>query len=161
MPIEPGMRCGVYSLRLPEPTHAADLAPRLRAWDIVECLAMQSTPLEALLRPFHDEASSFAWSIYAMDDLVGMWGIVNHGPRTGIIWAVGSPEIEQNAMAFMSASKQWLQEVDDDWDSLMNYCPANRKPVHRWLKWLGFDISEKPQHFNGVPFVRFDRWTRR
>lgn len=91
--------------------------------------------------------------------MIGLLTIVPVGLIHGCIAFSGTPEIENNRMAFLRGSREILADLDSRYDTLMNVCDARNEVHHRWLKWLGFHFIRKIDRYGaeGVPVYEFAR----
>lgn len=122
-------------------TDAAILAPRMRAEDRAEVLAMGQEPLEALQMSVDGSAEAFTW--WLGDDIVAMAGVNPHtliGP-TATAWMLGSDLIPRHRRYFLQESRlvvdRWLQT----WPRLVNAVDAEYGAACRWLRHIGFTLS--------------------
>ncbi len=138
--------------------HAKRMAPNLRQADVDEILAAsRSRPLEALEKSL--EFSREAWTALVDGEPACMWGA---GPLgifggTGGIWLLGTDVIEKHPKKFLIESRRFLEIISTVYIKLSNYVDARNTVSLRWLKWLGFEISEpEPFGAEGLPFHKIE-----
>lgn len=133
------------------------LAPRLRAADRFEVLASTGLdPARSLQLAF--ELSDQVWTGTADGVPGAMFGVSSMDPLTGagVPWLLGSDLVEENAIAFLRASRRIVDGMRQEYTLLENYVDARNVASIGWLQWLGFDIHEQaPFGPFGVPFHRF------
>ncbi len=142
-------------VRYYKPGDEHDLGPRLRQADLNEIHAATGRyPVDVL----RESAESSAPSCTIIDNdghIAGMFGCTAEGQ----VWLMGSKELVQNPL-----KRQFLRECRGYVDALpypllWNVIVA-RNTVHlRWLKWLGFTVSETPILYGPFhfPFYQFTR----
>lgn len=124
---------------------------RLRPADLVELEAHGETnTLVALLRAVRRSEKSYTvW----LDDLPAAIFGVGRSPQdasVGVVWLLGTPEIETIKIQFLRESRKWLEEMSQGYDLLTNVVHEDNQLHIRWLKWLGMSfIRHQP------PFVEF------
>jgi hypothetical protein len=156
---------GGLTVRLADPADAIDLAPRLRPWDLVECLAGGIEPATALMTPFANEHGPWTYAFEQDGRLIGIGGVTpipllfdpadieaGHG---GAIWFLGSEEIDHAGLGFMVLSRAWVRRALAEFPILVNMVPERCTATIRWLKWLGFDTEPAIVHLRGIRFVQF------
>jgi hypothetical protein len=154
-----------YTVRLADPGDAVDLAPRLRPWDLVECLAAGVAPATALTMPFASGDGPHCWALEQDGLVIGMGGLtpmpllfqrgkeeMGHGAA---IWFLGSAEVEAGGLEFLRLSRVWVDRALAEFPLLVNIIPERCVKTIRWLEWLGFDMQDAVVHLNGIRFVQF------
>ena len=134
-----------------------ELCPRLREADKQELLLSCGLgPCTALVLSFDNARKVYA--VIDEEDLpIAMFGVVGEHRNLGVPWMLGSEGIYKHASQFMAESKQWLEEIEQDYDLLANYVHADNKKAIRWLQWMGFQMLRLvPDHGHGkAPFYEF------
>ncbi len=75
----------------------------------------------------------------AKGDLAGVAGICPSGtPRSGIIWMICTPALQQQPLTFVRQAKRWIAENEQNYDVLYNYADIRNHFHHKLLKMLGF-----------------------
>ena len=153
----PGVgKWGNTRLRLSTPDDAKFLAPRLRPWDIIECLAFGMAPLDIMIRPFYHDLGPLMRTIEIDDEVAAIAGYCPEDDSTAIVWMLGSYKIEEIDRAFLRVWKEQLQEVvPARYTTLWNWVPVRYELTHRWIRWMGFDISDEFMDIRGIRFVKF------
>ncbi len=133
------------------------LGPRLRVADKLELkLSCGMGPCSALSLSYTN--SQKVYSVIAEEgEPIAIFGVVGEHPSIGVPWMLGSEGIYKHAAQFMAESKQWLKEIEEDYELLVNYVHADNKKAIRWLKWMGFQmIRLVPDYGKGkAPFYEF------
>lgn len=138
---------------------ALELAPLLREADRAEVLALGRDPVEALSVSVGRSAE--AWT--ARDDggaIICMGGVVPAsliGP-TASPWLLGSPLVERHARTFLRETRRLVDRWSQEWPSLRNMVDARYERAHRWLRRIGFTVSEpRPLPPTGAMFCLAER----
>lgn len=93
------------------------------------------------------------------NELAGILSVVPLGASGGLISMSGTRVIEENRVAFLRGSRDVIAHLDTKFDTLFNVCDA-RNVVHlRWLRWMGFHLIRKIDHYGAhkVPVYEFAR----
>ena len=124
----------------------AELALTLRDADLKEiALAGASSPYEALMRGYVN--SEDPQTIMAPDGSVAaMWGVVRLSPGLGSPWMLGSDSLEKHKWQFLREGKEHVAKLHADFPYLYNEVWEGNTLHIRWLKWMGFTVSEAPAH---------------
>jgi len=146
----------LYSVRKAEDTDFQEMD--LRPADLLELQATRGgigqspEDLKASLRlpegshyTVRDEAGTILL-MYGVTTVVSPPGL-----RTGLIWMMGTPFLENCSMAFLRRCKDYFQSIASGYDIVYNYVDA-RNMIHlNWLKWLGFSFL-KETHISSTRF---------
>lgn len=91
------------------------------------------------------------------DRPVGMFGVgdINVLARVGAPWLLGTEDLPRHAMIFLRNCPYWVGQLLEGYDTLRNSVDDRNKLAVRWLKWLGFKMSE-PVAFRGHLFRMFE-----
>lgn len=122
---------------------AKSLAPRLRAVDRQEIVALDRNPSMVLF-----EAMECCTKVFSIIDtngqVVGMFGVspftLQTGLTVGAVWLLGSDELKNIRFTFLRECSHWIDELHADHPVLWNWAFANNTLHLRWLQWLGFKI---------------------
>lgn len=138
--------------------HIAPVAARMRQADRNELAASSGrSPTAALELSLFRSADAHT---VLLDNIpAGMFGccVLNVLCRKGSPWFLGTDAIDQNRLAFARASVFWRDQLLSRYDCLTNVIDARNASSIRWLKWLGFTISEPvPVGRGGLPFRIFE-----
>lgn len=136
--------------------HIKTMAPIVREADRQEVWASsQKEPEEALVESFN--LATNAWTMKHGDDIVCIFGItpISLLDDQMIVWLLSSVHVEKYSMPFLRACRSFLKVLMAKYNSMENFVDARYKESVRWLKWLGFDVSE-PEPFGklNMPFHR-------
>lgn len=93
------------------------------------------------------------------EELVGILSVVRFGSGIGFIAMSGTDLITENRTAFLRGSRDVLAHLDTKFDMLLNVCDARNEVHIRWLRWLGFSLIRKIDHYgpHRVPVYEFAR----
>lgn len=140
--------------------HAKYIADRVRADDKNELWASH------LMSPYKAMRSGIRHSDIAVtgmdgDEPVVMYGV--HRPCLitphGVPWMVGTERLNEKevSVAFLRRCREPLVDFLEKFDILENYVDARNKRAIRWLRFMGFNIAEKPEPYGELklPFHRF------
>lgn len=144
-----------WTVNAASPAHVARIANRMRSMDRLEVSACGHTPKGALRSGLR--ASSLAWTIMRDGEPVAMLGVVPESviDRTGLVWMLGTTEIDGAARAFVSMARPVLDWMRDEYPRLFNICAVENVKAIRLLRWLGFAFDDEVVYVGGVPFRRF------
>tara|TARA_B100001250_G_scaffold411562_1_gene440524 strand:- start:7406 stop:7882 length:477 start_codon:yes stop_codon:yes gene_type:complete len=124
---------------------AYELSGKLRAEDLNELIiAGNVKPLEALLGGFGGKNTQI-YSIINEDKVVGMFGVGDCPflPNYGVVWLLGSSEIDSIGRQFLKECRIWIRKMQDRYDVIYNWVyPENWKSL-KWLQFCGFEIRAK------------------
>ena len=114
----------------------------VRQADVDELWAVaQVTPRSAIA---YGAEHSTAFALLADGVPVCVFGIVPYSVLSGagIPWMVGTPGIDRHAVGFIRRCRMDLARFFGEWDKLFNVVDARNTKAIRWLKWLGFSVSD-------------------
>ena len=138
--------------------HARALAPILRAADVAELAELCREPLESLEQSV--AGSSEAFAVFVDGEIVGIFGVY---PRSVISdeafpWLLGSETMATHARAIMVFSRNWVEEKRKQFRYLHNYVSPHNVAAIRWLRWLGFTVSDRltPLGPKGAMMLHFE-----
>lgn len=120
--------------------HIPTIAVGMRDIDCREVAAASgNTPFKAL--EIGLENSELCWT--GMIDRVpaAMFGVVNLG-YTGVPWMLGTDRLSLVSKRLLMDSKGYVKAMLGVNKLLQNYVHAENESSIRWLKWLGFEMSE-------------------
>jgi hypothetical protein len=149
----------IYSVPLTltpaELAHIPPIAANMRDADRLEAAAFGQSPRRAL-------TSALASSLWALTALVddephAMLGVT---PRsmfegTGSPWMLGSERIYDHARDLVRYGPGIIAEMRSSFERLENVVHVGNHRAIRFLRHFGFDVSEQPEVYGGVEFVRF------
>ncbi len=125
------------------PEHAAELATRLRTFDLAEVLAFGAKDAgDALARSL--KLSGVAYAALFDGQVAAMFGSFPTSTeelpfpgRLGCAWALTGDLVNRYPMSFWRSSKPALQLLWQDFDFLLNWVDARYTSSLRWLERLG------------------------
>jgi hypothetical protein len=95
----------------------------------------------------------------------GMWGVGawRGDSRLGIPWLIATPtfNLGRNRRELLRHTPEYVRQMGEGFDYLINYTDVRNTASHRWLKWAGFQFDDFAPQF-GVerrPFFRFSKET--
>lgn len=137
--------------------HIDEIAPRMRKDDVAEVWAMQMvTPSQALARSLWLSDYSFAGLVDGRAEV--MWGVGYLSPvfGVGMPWLLGTDVVIDHKRTFLEQSKLWVDMMMARYEELTNFVDDRNTISKRWLKWLGFTLSEPTiMGYEQVPFRQF------
>lgn len=90
------------------------------------------------------EYSGIAWVIDFGGALCAIFGLTEDANGDGIPWFIGSPLLEElNSIAVARATKAVVGEMETIYPFLHNYVMADYKQAVRWVRFLGFHLSDE------------------
>lgn len=148
-----------------DPMDALVLAPKLRENDKIEVTAMGNTPFGALMGAFDLPNSKVFSIIEAKEDqdftkVIAMFGCSDsvEVPKYGVPWMLASKELEQYPRPFLKYCKDWINDIQQDYEVLYNMVHCKNAQGMRWLQWCGFDIkTQRTYGAGGEDFYLFIR----
>ena len=134
------------------------LASRLRAEDEAEVKAHSGlSAYDALMIGFENCANCGTGIL--KNEPILMFGAGKVLPDVGMVWMLGTDKIAEGRVSVLRQSKEWLDELHQEFDLLFNYVDARNEVHIKWLKWLGFSfINLHPEFGVGkLPFYEIVR----
>lgn len=135
-----------------DPMELHHVAFFMRDEDVEECKAGGKEPLAALYQGF--EAGP-TWTLWTPSDepaaILGVHDTDSDG--YGMIWLLGTHDIEEYPMTFLKHSKPVLDELFQGYNCLYNYSYYKNEVHHKWLRWLGFTLAERQGDW--IPFYKW------
>lgn len=138
--------------------HAKDLGPRLRQADCDEVKAGSGMEAEdvLILAVAHAKRAD-AW--FRDDRLIAISGISGSliDPAVGVVWMLGSDEVDEFPKQLLKGQRQYVRDLLQGHDMLLNFVDNRNIKAHKWLRWLGFQLGD-PRPFGAAgllfrPFV--------
>ncbi|MSR15352.1 MAG: hypothetical protein EXR86_12470 [Gammaproteobacteria bacterium] len=140
----------VYEVIDAAPDHIEQIAANMRQVDIDECWAQSGTTVREGLRT--SLKLSTTARVVCVDGTPGaMFGVLDHREHGGQLWMVGTNLIATHKRACLECSRREIAEFRTVYDKLWNYIDARNVHAIRWLRWLGFTLSEPVEH---GPFLK-------
>lgn len=131
-----------------------DLAPRLRAEDVQECLYSSGLPAkESLLLCFHSgETFAVVWG----DEVVALFGHMGVPGVIGVPWMLAAPALSSIRKSFLRECREYVHRMLTIYGRLENYVWVGNELHIKWLRWLGFEFElAQPCGLDGQMFYRF------
>lgn len=131
-------------VRLCEPGDIEYVAAHMRQLDAEEIrLAGNHEPLECLADGVNH--STYCRVIEIDGRPAAILGLVptNVLGRSGIVWLLGTDDIEHHAKIFCALCRKELDAMMERADRVENFVWRENKVSIRWLKWLGFEFKER------------------
>lgn len=155
-----------FEFRPASRVHCTQLAPRLRASDVLEIhRASGLDPLEALLDSVRRSDEDMCWTGFLSGHPVVMFGANDLRPDdydgedygVGGIWMLASPDIYRNRFDFQRNAKKYVAKMHERYEYLTNFIDIDNLPTQAWLPRLGFRpcaLEEKFGH-SRTPFIQY------
>ena len=128
------------------PDDCFELAPKLRQLDKYELAVTGRDPLWSLLYPFRaNRPNTFTFSVYDKNhNVVAMFGCCGEkgNPQRGTAWWLSSTE-PFDSFKFMKHQKRVFQWLASKYKFLWNVATEEQQATLRWVKYMGFTISDR------------------
>ena len=158
-----------FEFRPASRVHATQLAPILRASDVLEIYrASGQDPLEALLDSIRVSDEDMCWTGFLSGHPVCMFGanpmVVEDSEGTeyenlslGGIWLLASPRVYENKLDFQRNAKKYLAKMHERYEYLTNFIDIDNLPTQYWLPRLGFRPAQLVEQFghSRTPFIQY------
>lgn len=145
-------------IRPTEPGDAAQLVAHLRASDLAECQAYGRGDIAAGIET-SVARSLLCWSGFVDGELAAILGVAPINMLTGIgsPWMLGTPVLDRHQRVLVRKTPEYIAKMLKAFPHLVNFVHAKNTTSVRWLRRLGFSLSE-PAPFGalGEPFHRFE-----
>ena len=121
--------------------HIAPIAIHMREADRVEAKALANeSPFGALEMCFKFSADK--WTVMFDGVPAAMFGAGAVADGIVSVWMLGTDELEHNKAAVARGSVFWRDQLLARYGTLANIVDARNTVTIRWLRWLGFAMSE-------------------
>lgn len=138
--------------------HIAPIANRMRRADVDEIYASsRRLPKEAL--EFSLRKSSLAMTALVNGQPEVMFGVGDLSvlSQVGAPWLLGTDAVTERYIAFLRGSVSWREQLLLRYQVLRNAVDDRNTASKRWLRWLGFSLSEPmPLGVDGEMFRLFE-----
>jgi hypothetical protein len=144
-------------IRATQPGDAELLAAAMRPADIAEVRACGHEPLEAARRSVAQ--SLLCWSAFKGDQLICILGCAPISLVSGIgsPWMLATPLLDAQSRVLVRLTPRYIATMLKAFPHLVNHVHAENTASVRWLKRLGFTLSEAaPFGAQGEAFHRFE-----
>ena len=136
------------------------LKDHLRDEHILEIWSFnQLTPEMALVSSY--VVSSCRYTVILNDTVpIFMFGVTPDIDNTGMVWALGSKEVDMFKKECMALSFEWLPNIMEGYDMLFNFIDSRYKKGLIWAERLGaiihdpIDIGYNGESFNKIEIRR-------
>ncbi len=128
------------------------MADRAEVW-----AASRRTPEQALSFSFQNSALVFTG--LADGNPFVMFGVGEQSRLlgVGVPWLLGTDEIARHAVPFLRRCGFWKKRLLADYRVLKNHVDNRNQLSIRWLRWIGFSLSEpRPHGPDGLLFRAFE-----
>lgn len=134
-----------------------EIAPRMRQQDVDELWAIgRHTPVEALVQSLSMSDYTFTGVIDGRPEAMFGLSVISHVTGHGSPWFLGTDEILNHRRDFMRASVQWRDMFLKRTPILTNCVDDRNELSKRWLRWLGFELTDPvPMGYDGHKFRMF------
>lgn len=134
-----------------------EIAPRMRQQDVDELWAAgRHGPVDALVTSLSMSDFAFTGLIDGRPEFMFGLAIVSHVTGHGSPWFLGTDEILKHRRDFLRASVEWRDMFLARAPDLRNYVDDRNELSKRWLRWLGFELTDpEPMGYDGAKFRMF------
>jgi hypothetical protein len=127
----------------------------------MEAIAASGVPLRYALKEGLKISLPSCWMIYLGGKPSVLTGVSPYPLHegTGIVWMLGSADIEQYPKLFHILSQQVLKDMFAFYPRLTNVVDVRNTTHVLWLRRLGFNFTKLHQKWGpfGLPFFEFER----
>jgi hypothetical protein len=154
----------IHDLRHTDPAVAEawldHIAEHLRPTDIEEIAAMSGVSPHEAIRVSAEISSHCFVATDRHNNPCVVFGAAPHPlPGVGVVWMVGTPGIDREAIGIARASRPAFDLLNEAYPiALWNFIDDRNHLSRRWLAWGGFrEIGKQPMGPEGLPFTIFAR----
>lgn len=127
----------------------------------MEAIAASGVPLRHSLKQGIKVSLPHCWMIYLGGKPSVLTGVTPHPNQegTGIVWMLGSDDIEAYPRLFHILSQHTLQDMFEVYPRMTNVVDMRNSTHVLWLRRLGFQFTKIHQRWGpfGLPFIEFER----
>lgn len=136
--------------------HIRSVARRMRQADRDEVAAASGkSPSEALIYSLRKSSQAWTCLIDGRPEMMFGVGDLNVLAGIGAPWLLGTDAIERHYLAFLRGSVGWRDQLLRRYPVMRNFVDDRNKVSMRWLRWLGFKLSD-PVVVGGHAFRIFE-----
>lgn len=140
------------------PEHIAPLIADMRPVERQEVVAATGRPLaDSVAMSLRHSDVAYAGTVDG--DLVAVWGAGRLTPLSdvGVPWMLTTNKVLDHKVLFLR-SCDLHNILLPGYHRLRNWVDVRNTLSIRWLRWLGFDVSDTPEPFGpySLPFYRFE-----
>ena len=135
------------------PEDVSLLYRRLRNEDLEEIITNHDTDVRRVLLSGvqnSTEAWTFLWD--GVPESIG--GIIRQEDGSGIIWQLGSVEVKRHSRRFLVKAREIVRKWRRQYPVIHNFVGVKSTGAHRFLRWLGFVITDAPMTAAGDKAVK-------
>lgn len=137
--------------------HALDLGARLREADVQEVKAACGMDgAQALTLAVEQSSRADAWLSGGKLVMISGLSEMAGAPNVGVVWMLASQDVDRMPRCLLHGKREYVKELLEGRDVLMNFVDNRNIKAQRWLIWLGFTMGEpEPFGIEGLPFRPF------
>lgn len=140
--------------RLPTPEAILKLGNTMRPCDVAELMAVTYLPpLLAVQVSINNSHPDFLWAYYADDTLLCIAGCT----LLGNPWLLATPALDDHLQHVTQEAKRQVRMMLKHWVKLSNIIDVRNRKTLRWLKALGFTLTETLEIKPGFPVIQFEK----
>lgn len=132
-----------------------ELAPKLRAEDVMECRANGHEAEEALKLCFFNSTLCYSAKVAGRTECMFGLSEINVPKGIGVIWCLGSDKIFEHKITMVREGRNFINRFFEDYTMLYNLVDARNERHIAWLKHLGFTFLKDPIILNNYKFLQF------
>lgn len=117
--------------------------------------ASGKTPAEALVYSLRKSSVAYTALVNGVPEVMFGVGDINILAGVGAPWLLGTEAVERHYVAFLRGSVKWRNQLLRRYPVMRNFVDDRNRAAKRWLKWLGFTLSD-PVEMNGHAFRLFE-----
>ncbi|WP_421930037.1 hypothetical protein [Nitratireductor rhodophyticola] len=136
--------------------HIGTIAKRMRRQDRDEVMAASGKmPREALEFSLLKSTIAYTGTVDGRPEVMFGAGDINILNGIAAPWLLGTKAVERHHVAFLRHSVEWRDQLLRRYSILRNFVDDRNHVSIRWLRWLGFTLSD-PVMMNGHAFRLFE-----
>lgn len=102
---------------------------------------------------FSVDTAERAYAVTVGGDLLAICGVRRHGVLQGLLFALTTYHVESHRSTFLRLSRVIVDSLGQGYTTLMGFVDEDYTRAHRWLNWLGFDLTGPvPYGLHSHPF---------
>ncbi|HEY5797660.1 MAG TPA: hypothetical protein VIU82_21870 [Bosea sp. (in: a-proteobacteria)] len=137
-------------------SHLRTIARRMRQADRDEIAAASGrAPLQAMAYSLRKSSIARTALIDGVPEVMFGVGDINILAGVGAPWLLGTDAVERHYVAFLRGSVGWRDQLLRRYPVMRNFVDARNRASIRWLRWLGFKLSD-PVLLRGHEFHLFE-----
>lgn len=146
------------SFRFPTDEDICDLAENLRRSDIEELAAVcDFSPAEAVLLSVRASDAAFLRAWHADGRLLCIAGCSPQALNLAAPWLLATPLLDRYGKCLMREARAEVRMMLARYETLRNVIDVRQVATLKWLRALGFELTEGLEIKPGLPVVRFER----